>query len=93
MEKEELLKKDWQLLTAYAEIKTISYLRTVLDNQAVIIAELTKIPLKSVAKQMKKFEDENYSTVMQQVKENIPDYPDYKPRDLKYSKSTKPTKK
>lgn len=86
MKPEELLKKDWQLLTAYCEMRTISYLRTIMDNQAVIISELKKIPLKDVTAQMTKFEEENYETVVQQVRNDIPDYPDYHPRETDYKK-------
>ena len=84
MTKEELQKKDLALLSASIEMKSISYLRTILDNQAVIIAELKKIPLKEVAKQMKKYEGENYSDIVKKVKENIPDFTSFESRELEY---------
>lgn len=86
MTRDEILKKDWQLLTAYSEMKTISYLRTIMDNQAVIISELKNIPLKDVTEQMKNYEKENYSEVVKQVKDNIPDYSDHKPCYNEYKK-------
>ena len=45
MTKAELLKKDWQLLTAYSNISTLSKLDTILENQAVIIAHIQNIPI------------------------------------------------
>lgn len=75
MTKEELLKKDWQLLTAYSNITTISKLETILENQAVIISHLKNIPIDSVLKQMNEFEKDNYVKIQKDVKDNIPDYP------------------
>lgn len=75
MKKEELLKKDWQLLTAYSEMTSISYLRTIMENQAVIISELKKIPIENVLKKMNEYQNDNYSKVVKMVKENIQDYP------------------
>ncbi len=74
MTKDELLKKDWQLLTAYSNISTIAKLDTILQNQAVIIAHLKNIPIESVIKKMDEFKDENYKTAMELAKKNIPDY-------------------
>jgi hypothetical protein len=53
MVNEVLLIKDWQLLTALNGIKTLSYIRTILDNQAVIIASLKNIPLEQEFFQLK----------------------------------------
>ncbi len=52
MTQDELLKKDWQLLTARALISNSSFLRSIFENQAVIISELKKIPIEQVLKQM-----------------------------------------
>lgn len=84
MTRDELLKKDWQLLTAYSGMRSLSYLRTIMDNQAVIISELKKIPLKDVVSQMTQFEKDNYNDIVKAVKNDIPDYPDYTPRQADY---------
>jgi hypothetical protein len=75
MTNEEILKKDWQLLTAHALIHLESQLETVLQNQAVIISELKKIPIADVANQMATFQKENYQASSELFKKNIPDYP------------------
>jgi len=75
MDFEEVKKKDWQLLTAYSEMTNTSYLMSILENQAVIISELKKLPLSDVTKTMTKYRDENYKKVLKLVKNNIPDYP------------------
>lgn len=75
MKKEDLLKKDWQLLTAYSEMTAISYLHTIMENQAVIISELKKIPIDDVLKKMHEYQIENYNKVVNNVKNNIPNYP------------------
>jgi len=75
MEKDELLKKDWQLLTAYSEMTTLSYLQTIMDNQAVIISELKNIPLKDVAEKMCKNQKDNYESIVKSTRDNIPNYP------------------
>ena len=53
MVNEVLIIKDWQLLTALNGIKTLSYIRTILVNQAVIIASLKNIPLEQEFFQLK----------------------------------------
>lgn len=74
MEKEQILKKDWQLLNAYGTISQLAMLRTIMDNQAIIISHLKNIPVESVAKQMQVFEKENYSEISKKIENNIPDY-------------------
>lgn len=37
MKPEEVIEKDWQLLTAYSEMATITYLESIMQNQAVIL--------------------------------------------------------
>ncbi len=74
MNPDEIKKKDWQLLTAYSEISTLSYLKTIMENQAVIISELTKTPHKDVLENMNKYQMENYEAICNVVKKNIPDY-------------------
>lgn len=83
MTKAELLKKDWQLLTAYSNISTLSKLDTILENQAVIISHIQNIPVAKVTKKMKEHERENYVQYSKLVKNNIPDYDDVK---IKYKK-------
>jgi hypothetical protein len=75
MTQDELLKKDWQLLTARALISNSSFLRSIFENQAVIISELKKIPIEQVLKQMNEYNNENYNIVSNMVDENIPNYP------------------
>ena len=75
MTNEEKKRKDWQLLTLNAHLTTLARLETVLQNQAIIISELTKIPISSVSAQMKIFEQENYNSTSKRVNETTPDYP------------------
>ena len=45
MTDDELKKKDWQVLTARLLISNRALLQSVIENQAVIISELKKLPL------------------------------------------------
>ena len=74
MNPEEITKKDWQLLTAYTGMTSLSYLQCILENQAIIISELTKKPLDSVIAQIEVSRKENYKSVLENVRKNIPDY-------------------
>jgi len=74
MNHNEIKKKDWQLLTAYSEISALSYLKTILENQAFIVASLTNRQVKDVLSEMDKAQKENYSSLSKLVKDNIPDY-------------------
>ena len=82
MTKEELLKKDFQLLVATSSMKTISYLRTIMENQAVIISKLENVPIEQVLVKMNEFEKDNYSKVDKMITDNIPEYL-YEGRDYK----------
>ena len=42
--------------------------------------------LEYIVSEYGKFEKENYAKVVKQIKDNIPDYPDYQPRNIKYKK-------
>ena len=75
MTNEELLKKDWQLLSAHAHLHTLAKLDTILQNQAVIISHFEDVPLKDVSKQMHDFEHENYEKIVEKIASTIPDYP------------------
>ena len=74
MNHEDIKKKDWQLLTAYSELTTLSYLITIHENQAFIIAKLTNRDQKDVLDEMNKQRLENYESTKRQALENIPDY-------------------
>ena len=76
MKPEEMFKKDWLLLTAYSDITILSYVKSILENQAVIISELTKRPLSEITEEIEKNRQENYTEFMKSVKDNIPNHND-----------------
>ncbi len=76
MKDEDLKKKDWQLLTARSEMTTIAYLTTIMENQAVIISELKKVPIDQVLKTMNQYQKENYNKVSEMIEKDIPLNPD-----------------
>ena len=74
MDDDEIRKKDWQVLTARILISNAAHLRLILDNQAVIISELKKIPLSKITEQMDKYLDEQEAIHDKLVRERLPDY-------------------
>lgn len=74
MTDDELKKKDWQVLTARLLISNRALLQSVIENQAVIISELKKLPLQEVTSKMNEFNSENYKLIMKKVIDNMPDY-------------------
>jgi hypothetical protein len=74
MDDDEIRKKDWQVLTARILISNAAHLRLILDNQAVIISELKKIPLSKITEQMDKYLDEQEAIHDKIVRERLPDY-------------------
>lgn len=73
---EEIRKKDWQVMTAYNSIQEIAFLKTIMENQAVIIALLTnKSSSETMAEVENRFEA-NYKVVDATMKRDVPDYPD-----------------
>jgi hypothetical protein len=49
-------------------------MQLVIENQAVIISELKKIPLSDVTKKMTEYTKENYNKVIKNIENNIPNY-------------------
>lgn len=74
MNPDDLKKKDLQLLTAYAQLKSLALLKNIHDNQAFIISELTKLPIKDVFSKLHTNLDEDYLTIIDEFVKNIPDY-------------------
>jgi hypothetical protein len=83
MKIDELKKLDWQLLTGYAVISELANLKTIMENQAVIISALLKIPLEEVSKQMIEHNKENYKAIEDTIRNNIPDYPPLEGKEYK----------
>lgn len=75
MTDEELLKKDWQLLTAKTLISNASFLRTILENQNFIISKLCNMPISDVTAKTNEYLAENYQKVVKMIDTGIPDYP------------------
>lgn len=71
----ELLKKDWQILTARSNIDTMGILMTVLQNQILIMAKLEGKPVITVHDEIHKRLEENQAFIESQVKDNFPEYP------------------
>jgi hypothetical protein len=55
MTNEEIKKKDWLILTARALMNNQALLQSVIENQAVIISELKKVPIGDITKKMNEF--------------------------------------
>jgi hypothetical protein len=75
MTKDQLLKKDWQLLTAQGIIDLQSSLLLVIDNQTRILSKLYDIPLKAMSKEQEEKLSQYKKEVTNAVRKNIPDYP------------------
>lgn len=77
MNNKKLKEKDWQLLTARNSVKTLAYLKTIIENQAFIISHLKEIPFNVVASNIKNHIAENENIVYNKIDLEIPNNEDF----------------
>jgi len=71
---DEIKKLDWQILIARLEMQNNAYLKMIVENQAIMIAEIKKIPISQVVEQMDAYIKEHQLLVDTLVKEKMPKY-------------------
>ena len=75
MNNDELLKKDFQLLTSRSLITATAMLTTILENQADIISLLTKVPHNEVSETINNRTIANIARINENNNNKTPEYP------------------
>lgn len=77
MKNNEIMKKDWQILTARSHIYSLAFLRTILKNQGKILAHLENKTYAEVKEELNKQIKAERKVVENAIKKNELDFPNY----------------